>query len=123
MDNLPNSCLESMAHGRVVLGTYGTSFDQLIDSGVSGLLCNPDDPKSLLKIANEVIQMTDERRHDIGMKALDRIKRMNPSVSISQSYVSFYRDIIKRNPVNRHSIDVWVQLCTLYTTNGELLAP
>ncbi len=33
IDNLPNTCIEAMALGKVVIGTTGASFEQLIDNG------------------------------------------------------------------------------------------
>src|SRR5205814_5838002 len=47
MDNLPNSCLEAMALGKVVVGTNGTSFDELITDGVNGFLVDPNRPDAL----------------------------------------------------------------------------
>jgi len=38
IDNLPNTCLESMALGKIVIGTRGASFEQLIEDGISGFL-------------------------------------------------------------------------------------
>src|ERR1051326_7456438 len=38
IDNLPNSCLEAMGLGRVVIGTKGTSFEELITDEANGFL-------------------------------------------------------------------------------------
>lgn len=48
IDNLPNTCTESMALGKIVIGTERASFEQLIDDGVNGYLCNIADSDSLL---------------------------------------------------------------------------
>lgn len=47
IDNFPNSCLEAMGIGRVVIGTKGTSFEELITDGVNGLLVEPNNPEAL----------------------------------------------------------------------------
>ena len=47
IDNSPNACLEAMGLGKVVIGTSGTSFDELIIDGVNGFLVPPADPESL----------------------------------------------------------------------------
>jgi glycosyltransferase involved in cell wall biosynthesis len=47
IDNLPNSCLEAMGLGKVVIGTKGTSFEELIVDGVNGFLVEPNDPEAL----------------------------------------------------------------------------
>ena len=49
IDNLPNSCLEAMGIGRVVIGTKGTSFEELITDGVNGFLVEPNNPKALAR--------------------------------------------------------------------------
>ncbi len=38
IDNFPNTCLEAMACGKIVIGTRGTSFEQLIDDGISSFV-------------------------------------------------------------------------------------
>jgi len=45
IDNLPNACLEAMGLGKVVIGTLGTSFEELIVDGVNG--CTSTDPARL----------------------------------------------------------------------------
>lgn len=46
-DNLPNTMLEAMTLGRPVLGTIGTSMDEVIEHEVSGFLVPPGDPAAL----------------------------------------------------------------------------
>lgn len=47
IDNFPNSCLEAMGIGKVVIGTRGTSFEELITDGVNGFLVEPNNPEAL----------------------------------------------------------------------------
>ena len=47
IDNSPNSCLEAMGLSKVVIGTNGTSFDELIIDGVDGFLVPADNPAAL----------------------------------------------------------------------------
>ncbi len=47
LENLPNACLEAMALGTPVLGTRGTSFDEILEDGVSGFLVEPGDARAL----------------------------------------------------------------------------
>jgi glycosyltransferase involved in cell wall biosynthesis len=46
-DNLPNAAIESLAFGVPVVGTIGTSLDELVEPGSSGHLVPPDDPVAL----------------------------------------------------------------------------
>ena len=55
LDNLPSTCIEAMAEGKTVIGTRGTSFEQLIEDGENGLLCGIDDPVGLRAAIDRVL--------------------------------------------------------------------
>lgn len=90
IDNLPNTCIEAMACGRIVIGTRGTSFEQLIDDGVSGFLVSVDSPPELLKAINNVLSLSRSEEQSISEQARSRIAKLNPDVTIGQ-LVSFYQ--------------------------------
>ncbi len=48
-DNLPNACLEAMALSKPVIATEEASFDELIETGVSGELVPQDSAKALVR--------------------------------------------------------------------------
>lgn len=90
IDNFPNTCIEAMGHKRIVIGTNGTSFEQLIEDGVSGFLCENDNSQDLLRVIKEVLNLTEEKRLEIGEKAYQRIQDLQPEKVINQ-LVDFYR--------------------------------
>jgi len=47
VDNLPNTCIEAMGLGKIVIGSRGASFEQLIDDGTSGFLCEAGNAASI----------------------------------------------------------------------------
>lgn len=47
VDNFPNACLEAMGLGKVVIGTEGASFDELINDAVNGFLVPCNDVEAL----------------------------------------------------------------------------
>jgi glycosyltransferase involved in cell wall biosynthesis len=79
IDNFPNTCLEAMSLGKIVVGTRGASFDQLIDDAESGFLCEIDDRKSL-HAAVERALVTD-RADAIGVRARARIEALRPELA------------------------------------------
>ncbi len=95
VENFPNVCLEAMAHRRVVIGTRGTGFEQLLNDGVSGLLCEPGSPSSLLGAVERVVRLTDAERGKIGEKAAERIEALRPEAVVEQ-LISYYRDVMAR---------------------------
>lgn len=93
IDNFPNTCLEAMAHRRVIVGTRGTSFEQLLSDGESGILCEVDDPVSLREAVEKAISLPDDRRRAMGEKAWERVRELRPERAAAQ-LVSFYDKVI-----------------------------
>jgi glycosyltransferase involved in cell wall biosynthesis len=92
VDNLPNTCLEAMAFGKPVIGTIGTSFDELITDGESGFLVPPGDVKSLsLKIKAAWIHPDLDK---IGQAAQRKIQEFAPEYTV-QALLHYYNEIIK----------------------------
>ena len=79
IDNFPNSCLEAMALGKVVVGTRGASFEQLIEDGVSGFLCEIDDRKSLLAAIERALGLEDKA--GMGRCAKARMDALRPELA------------------------------------------
>ncbi|HTZ40601.1 MAG TPA: glycosyltransferase family 4 protein [Syntrophales bacterium] len=93
IDNLPNTCLEAMALGKVVIGSRGGSFEELIEEEVSGFLVDNDDGADLLGTLEEVLQLDDGRIRQIGEAARKKIEEMHPE-SVMPKLLSFYREHI-----------------------------
>ena len=94
MENLSNACIEAMSFGKVVIGTDGASFEQLIIDGENGLLCKIGDAKSLLKKMNQAAKMDIKRREIMEQKAIKRIARLKPEITVKR-LESFYKHVIK----------------------------
>jgi len=84
IDNFPNSCIESMAHGKVVIGTQENGFEQLIESEQSGYLIPAGDADALLKACNQVMALTGEEQKQMGAKAKARIEDLEPEKVVAQ---------------------------------------
>ena len=94
IDNLPNTMLEAMGHGKAVLGTIGCSFDEIIDDGKTGFLVKPGDPAGL---AQKIIDVWDRGDLDeIGRNAAQRIKELEPDIVVPQ-LVDYYREVISKS--------------------------
>jgi glycosyltransferase involved in cell wall biosynthesis len=82
IDNLPNTCLEAMALGRIVIATRGVSFEQLIEEERSGLLVEPGDVGALRSAIVQAWQMSAEELVQIRAAAKERIARLHPDITI-----------------------------------------
>ena len=96
MDNLPNTCIEAMYFKRVVIGTDGASFEQLITHGKNGLLCRIGDSSDLFEKMQMAVSMTPEERAYMGKLAKKRIDRLKPEYAVKK-LVQFYEYVIEKS--------------------------
>lgn len=94
VDNLPNACIEAMALNKVVIGTRGASFEQLIEDGVSGFLIEREDRNSLVEKITYALQLDEERKVSIGARAFERTREMN-SDAIGNRVIELYERVMK----------------------------
>ncbi|MDE6845126.1 MAG: glycosyltransferase family 4 protein, partial [Lachnospiraceae bacterium] len=99
IENFSNTCMEAMYFERVVIGTDGASYEQLIDDGENGLLCIPGDSESLLDKMNEAAAMNEAQKTEMGRKARRRIDKLAPEIMVKK-LVRYYQYVIE------HSTDI-----------------
>lgn len=93
VDNLPNSCIEAMALGKIVIGTYGASFEQLIRNKENGLLIKRDSPIALIKAVDWLMNLSESEQLAIGERAADSIKKLSPE-KVYDQLITFYKKAI-----------------------------
>jgi glycosyltransferase involved in cell wall biosynthesis len=97
-DNFPNTCVEAMAFKQIVIGTRGTSFEQLITDGVNGFLCEKDNPESLLEVIDSAMRLPSARCREMGEKAYQRTLELSPKIIVNK-LLSIYTRAIDINRV------------------------
>jgi glycosyltransferase involved in cell wall biosynthesis len=94
IDNLPNTCLEAQQLGKIVIGTYDSSLEEMIDDGVTGFLAKNGDVESLKTVIQKILDMKapeiDWMKHNIAQKIND----IQNEDRISQ-LLEYYKRIIK----------------------------
>lgn len=100
IDNFPNTCLEAMALGQVVIGTRGTGFEDLIQDGENGLLAKHDDPTDLVETINRALDFDPEQRRRIKAAAMRRVADFAPSVIIPK-LIAYYQQCLDGREANR----------------------
>ena len=100
VDNLPNTCLEAMSLGVPVIGTYGASFEQLINDGISGLLVEIDNADQLKSAILQVLEMPESERMEMGRQAKARM-RSNHISRITEQLSLFYQEVINQHEQKR----------------------
>ena len=78
-----------MALGKVVVGSRGGSFEELIDDRVSGFLVSPDDSRDLLGRLDEVLNMDEREMRRVEAAAQKRMEDVRPELAIPK-LLGFY---------------------------------
>lgn len=84
MDNFPNACLEALYLGQIVIGTYGTSMEQMVRNGVNGYLVKPGDSGELLEAAMRVCDLRDDERMRMVENGKKIIRRYSPVYAVTK---------------------------------------
>jgi len=93
IDNLPNTCLESMGLGRVVVASTNASFEELIEPEKSGLLFENGNVRSLVNTLNLALDLPEQARRQIGAAAQRRVERFAPEYTIPKLEEIFKRAV------------------------------
>lgn len=89
-DNFPNTCLEAMGLGQIVVGLKRSSLDEVIVDGESGFLVEPDDIDGLLIRLRIILSMTDNERKRISNNAMDALHDYEPNKCVADLEKIYY---------------------------------
>ena len=95
IDNLPNSCLEALYLGQVVIGTYGTSLEQLIVNNKNGFLIKAGDDRELLNVVEKVCNLSQKEREELISGSISILRRYSPIYAVNK-LEQYYRWVILR---------------------------
>ena len=95
IDNLPNTCIEAMANNKIVIGTHGASFEQIIEDNVNGFLCKINNNESLLNSIDRVLSLDQNKKKEIELNAGKIRARLSPKQT-TKNLLEFYKRIIEK---------------------------
>lgn len=96
VDNLPNTVLEAMTLGKIVISSTdenGTSVEQLIADGENGFLARVDDAKDLMNKIDQVMNLSAEERIRMESAAKARTAKLSPEC-VYQKMMRIYEEVI-----------------------------
>lgn len=94
IENLSNSCIEAMSMKKIVIATYGASFEQLIRNKENGLLVKRDSPKAFLNAVTYLMNMRQEEKKKMEECAAVSIERLN-SDKVYTKMIDVYNNTIQ----------------------------
>ncbi len=95
IDNLPNTCMEAMILGKIVVSTYGTSVEQLITSGYNGFLAEIDNADDLHSKIELLMKMKADEKLLMEERAKERTQNLAPEVVYHQM-MDIYLGVINK---------------------------
>jgi len=95
IENFPNACVEAMSFKKIVIAPRGISFEQLIEDGVNGFLCENANPDDLLNVIEKVLTLAPEKKKEIEYSAGETIKRLHPDITIKK-LIDYYQSILNK---------------------------
>lgn len=95
-DNLSNACLEAMSFGKIVIGTDGGSFEQVIKHGYNGVLCQRNDSEDLLDKLHYVMNLPEEKKQGMENNAKKRIDQLEPKIAVKK-LIRFYEKVLRHS--------------------------
>lgn len=93
MDNMPNTCIEAMALGKIVIGTNGASYEQLITDGVSGYLIDKDCPDQLADKVRSLNALTQQEYQEMCEQARAAAERFAPETAYN-NLMQYYQSVL-----------------------------
>jgi glycosyltransferase involved in cell wall biosynthesis len=93
IDNYPNACLEAMQCGKIVIGTVGSSLDEMIVDGETGILVQNNDVESLQAGIRKLLFLSHDRKSAMEEKILKTFNDILSEDRIGQ-LIDLYTDTI-----------------------------
>lgn len=100
MDNFPNACIEAMYFSKIVIGTDGASFEQIIINGHNGFLCKIGDSADLLSKMQRVVELDEDSKRCIEKNAHKSTIRLRPEYTVKQ-LIRLYEYVVRENEKNK----------------------
>ena len=108
-DNYPFVCQEMLACGLPVVATRNGGMAEMIEHGVSGLLCDSESIENLKASLKEMLIMNANRRNQMGQAGAQRINAICNNQEILKSTLNYCEELVdqsKRNLKLKKSVKV-----------------
>jgi len=95
-ENFPNTCLESMAAGKAVVGSKNGGMSEMIVDGVTGYSVNP---KSSRKLAARICSLLGNpgKAREMGAKARTRFESEYTIPVLAKKHINLYKQVIRKH--------------------------
>jgi len=98
-DNLPNTVLEAMHFGCIIVATSGASIDEIIEDGKEGILVPIGDSTALAQAMLRASRMDGDTREVMSTAAIAKIRRVCNPVVVMPRLVEICKEAIQLHQV------------------------
>jgi glycosyltransferase involved in cell wall biosynthesis len=98
VDNFPNTLVESIAAGKLVIGPDNWGFNELLKDGESGFLFQSGSTEDLKMKLLQAIHLSEEEKNQMVIKTSQILNKLDPQV-IADELFKYYLQIIKKHQV------------------------
>ena len=103
IDNYPNSCLEAMQFGRIVVGTRDTSIDEMIVDGHTGILVDAGNARSLQAGIVRLLKLTATAKKDMERRVARAFEGFVAEDRVGQLIEFYHAAIGEYNSAHHHA--------------------
>lgn len=88
------SAVEGQSCGTPVVATRGSSLQEVIEDGVTGILCEQDNAQEYAEAISRICS-NGEFRHELSVKGRERVKALYNKEILIDKYIRVYRELVR----------------------------
>jgi len=101
-ENFPNTCIEAMSLGKVVLASSQGGQKEMIEDGVSGFIFSWDKKGDFEDKLKKILSLTKEEIKEISKKAQKRIMQISNPKEIVSKRIRHFEKVIENHSLKRY---------------------
>lgn len=94
-EGVPRSLLEAAAMGKAIVTTNNVGCKDVVDDGINGYLCQPDDLSDLVCKLELVINMSNEKLKEFGLKGRAKVEESFDEKFVVNKYIEEINYLLK----------------------------
>ena len=95
-EGVPRSLLEAAAMGRPIITTDAVGCREVLEHGVNGFLCQPQNALDLVQQMERMMALSPEARAQMGRKGREKVEREFAEEIVIRRYLQVIADIVPR---------------------------
>jgi glycosyltransferase involved in cell wall biosynthesis len=95
-EGTPRALLEAAAMARPILTTDSVGCRDVVDDGVNGYLCKPNDASDLAEKMERIVSLTNAEREEMGLFGREKVERQFDEQIVIRKYLEAIEEVISK---------------------------